>query len=91
MITQLKHEIKQLENKERARFLAGFFKTGKGQYGEGDVFYGLTVPQCRIIAAKYKTLSLEEITQSNTMWNKNGSTIFKGSSNIFVFAVLYTV
>ena len=45
----------------RAKLLAGYFKTGKGQYGSGDVFWGLTVPLSRSIASKYKNISLKEI------------------------------
>ena len=54
-------EIKALANSSRAFGLQKFFQTAKGQYGEGDVFLGLTVPQVRKIAAKYKTLSFPEI------------------------------
>ena len=56
--------IKELKSKgtlERAKASAWFFKTKKGQYGYGDVFYGLTVPEMRIAAKKYKDLPLEEI------------------------------
>lgn len=45
----------------RALDLQRFFKTAKGQYGEGDIFLGLTVPEVRIIAKKYKELSFPEI------------------------------
>ncbi|MDG0817396.1 DNA alkylation repair protein [Bdellovibrio svalbardensis] len=38
-----------------------FFKTGKDQYGEGDVFYGLSVPQSRKLAKKYAYLAFKEI------------------------------
>lgn len=57
----LKEHIKNSASAERARVSQRFFKTGKGEYGEGDVFVGLTVPQCREIAKKFAHLSLEEI------------------------------
>lgn len=49
-----------LANPEKAAFLAGFFKTGKGQYAEGDRFLGLTVPAVRQIAKEHGGLTLEE-------------------------------
>ncbi len=52
---------KKQGNKERAQGAARYFKTGPGQYGEGDIFCGLTVPQCRIIAKQFAELSLPEI------------------------------
>ena len=54
-------ELKALANPSRAFGLQKFFQTAKGQYGEGDVFLGLTVPEVRKIAAKYKNLSFQEI------------------------------
>lgn len=54
-------ELKALANPSRAFGLQKFFQTAKGQYGEGDIFLGLTVPEVRKIAAKYKTLSFQEI------------------------------
>jgi 3-methyladenine DNA glycosylase AlkD len=53
VINQLKQEIHTAANPEKAMFLTRFFKTGVGEYAEGDVFLGLTVPQSRIIAKKY--------------------------------------
>ena len=55
------NELKALANPSRAFGLQKFFQTAKGQYGEGDVFLGLTVPEVRKVAAKYKDLSLPEI------------------------------
>lgn len=62
-INSLKSEIKQLANPERAKILRRFFKTGKGEYGEGDIFLGITVPESRKIAKKYLSLRLEEISE----------------------------
>ena len=61
MLNDLKKEINSLENKEKAKILSGFFKTGKGQYGEGDIFLGITVPELRKIAKKYSNFELEDI------------------------------
>ena len=43
-------ELSLLATEEKQRFLPRFFKTGKGQYGEGDIFLGVIVPHTRIIA-----------------------------------------
>ena len=61
MIDKLRKELKKLSNPQKAKVLQGFFKTGKGEYGEGDIFLGLTVPQSRKIAIKYKEISFDEI------------------------------
>ena len=59
--TQVQKEIQALANRGRAHDLHKFFQTAPGQYGEGDVFLGLTVPQVRSIAREYKGISLREI------------------------------
>jgi 3-methyladenine DNA glycosylase AlkD len=46
---------------EAARFLQGFFKTGPGEYGEGDVFLGIRVPTTRKLVARYRDSDLTEI------------------------------
>ena len=53
-LTPLKKDLESMINPEKAAFFPHFFKTGKGQYGEGDEFIGVTVPNQRIIAKKYK-------------------------------------
>jgi len=47
--------------RERAEISQRFFKTGPGEYGEGDVFCGLTVPQTRELAKKFGELPFSEI------------------------------
>lgn len=57
---EVREALKAVATKERAESNAWFFKTGEGQYGYGDQFLGVTVPQQRSIAKNfYKDLSLE--------------------------------
>jgi len=60
-LTSLKKEIRSHGTPERAEACAWFFKTGAGQYGEGDIFLGLTVPAQRLVAKKYADLPLSEV------------------------------
>ena len=59
--TQVMKEIQALSNRGRAQDLQKFFQTAPGQYGEGHIFLGLTVPQVRTVAKKYKEISLKEL------------------------------
>jgi 3-methyladenine DNA glycosylase AlkD len=61
MLDNLKKELRAHADLERAKTSAWFFKTAKGQYGEGDKFLGLTMPMQRKIVAKYQDLSFVEI------------------------------
>ena len=58
---KVKSQLLKLGDPVRAVHSLRFFKTGKGQYGEGDKFIGCTVPQTRSVAAKYSKLPLEEV------------------------------
>lgn len=60
MLSRLKKDLLNLRNEKRAKVLARFFKTGKGEYGHGDKFIGITVPNQRKIAIKYKDIKLED-------------------------------
>jgi len=59
--TQVVREIEALANRTRAHSLQKFFQTAPGQYGEGDIFLGLTVPQVRTIAREYREIALGEV------------------------------
>jgi 3-methyladenine DNA glycosylase AlkD len=59
---KIKEELGYCADKERAKILLRFFKTGKGEYGEGDVFLGIKAPDLKKIIQKYyKEASLKNI------------------------------
>ncbi len=60
-LLELRAELSNLADDTRAKILQRFFKTEKGEYGEGDTFLGITVPQLRKLSKKYKDLSMKEL------------------------------
>ncbi len=62
-LINLKKELQDLKNPERAEHSKRYFKTGKGHYGEGDVFIGITNPILRATAKKYLNLSYPELQE----------------------------
>ncbi len=60
-IQEIRVELKQLADPQKAQFLQGFFKTGPGQYGEGDRFLGIRVPMLRKLARKYRDTPIPEV------------------------------
>ncbi len=68
MLKQLQNKLNQLNNPTQAKTLQHFFKTAPDQYGAGDIFLGLTVPQQRIIAKQYSSLKLIDIKK--LLYNK---------------------
>lgn len=63
MIEDLIKDLSVLGDPKKAIFLSRFFKTGKSQYAQGDIFLGITVPRQRQIASKYPNLNLQEIKE----------------------------
>ncbi len=61
LLEEIKNDLRLVERKEQRETLARFFKTGKGQYGEGDVFLGVRVPQSRVVVKKYRSLSFGDL------------------------------
>ena len=56
--------MESLQNEEQRRVLMGFFKTGPGEYGEGDEFLGLKVPQTReVVKNVWKEFPLSEVPE----------------------------
>jgi 3-methyladenine DNA glycosylase AlkD len=61
MLAKIKKDLKKLADSNKIEIYQNFFKTGKGQYGEGDIFIGVSVPNTRKIAKKYKGINFELI------------------------------
>ena len=60
-LEEIQKKLNSLGNKEKAKKHQRFFKTGPGEYGEGDIFVGVTVPELRKLANEYKTMPLKEV------------------------------
>lgn len=61
MLAKLRNDMKKLSSKKRASDMQKYFKTGEGEYGFGDVFIGVTMPNLRELAKKYKEMSFEDL------------------------------
>ncbi len=59
----IQQELEQFIDEEKREVLPRFFKTGKGQYGEGDRFLGITVPHIRTVAMRHLDLNPDEISR----------------------------
>ncbi len=57
------NRLQALSDAEKREIFPKFFKAGKGEYGEGDRFLGVTVPNIRAIAKLHKDISIEEIRE----------------------------
>ena len=57
----IQQKLKRLRNRHKAEVLKRFFKTGPGEYGEGDIFFGIQMPVLRKTAKEYEGLPLHEV------------------------------
>lgn len=60
---QIQQELEQYIDPVKREYLPRFFKTGKGQYGEGDKFLGIVVPNTRLVAKKHKEEPFEVMAE----------------------------
>jgi 3-methyladenine DNA glycosylase AlkD len=58
---EIKTRLKKLASPDKTKILQRFFKTGPGQYGEGDIFHGITVPVLRALTKEYDGITLNEV------------------------------
>jgi 3-methyladenine DNA glycosylase AlkD len=62
-LKKIKQDLREKSSSAKKAASMRFFKTGPGEYGEGDLFLGVTVPDQRKIAKAYSNLSLDEVRE----------------------------
>lgn len=62
-LAALRRDLRAVADAEHAASARRFFKTGKGQYGEGDRFLGVRVPQLRAVARRHAGLPFEDLEE----------------------------
>ena len=62
-VQEIQKRLRQFASKEKAKLLQRFFKTGPGDYGEGDIFLGVMVPNIRKVTKEFQTAPLGEINK----------------------------
>jgi hypothetical protein len=70
-VREVRREIRKVASPERSKVNKWFFKTGPGEYGEGDRFLGVTVPALRKLAREYQDLSSSDaLTFLKSPWHE---------------------
>ena len=59
-LKKLTLDLQKYSDKRKAKIAQRFFKTGPGEYAEGDIFLGITVPMLRILSKRYQSLAFNE-------------------------------
>ena len=60
-VKDIRAKLRKIGDKERAKVSQSFFKTGPGEYGEGDVFLGIRVPELRKLAREYEDITVKQV------------------------------
>ena len=60
VVNEILDQLERLASPQKAKEQMRFFKTGPGEYGEGDIFRGITVPELRKIARQYKEIEIDQ-------------------------------
>ncbi len=63
LVQNIQRKLQELGSREKATVLQRFFKTGPGEYGEGDVFVGVKVPELRKLAKEYQEITVKGVKQ----------------------------
>ena len=58
---EIKAALYEYADKEKVAVLSNFFKTKEGEYGHGDIFWGVKVPQNRIVAKRFADVSFDDV------------------------------
>jgi hypothetical protein len=58
---EIQARLRRLASKDKAKILQRFFKTGPGQYGEGDMFHDIMVPVLRKLTKEYDDIPLADV------------------------------
>jgi 3-methyladenine DNA glycosylase AlkD len=60
IVKEIRKQLRKLADREKSKILQGFFKTGPGEYGEGDIFLGITVPVLRKLSQEHDGISVQD-------------------------------
>jgi 3-methyladenine DNA glycosylase AlkD len=60
-LSELKKDLKKRRNEKKAKIYRRFFKTNRGEYAAGDVFFGISSPELNVLATKYRDISIRGI------------------------------
>ena len=81
LLYDLKRNLRQKASTQKSKTLQRFFKTGMGEYGEGDIFIGVAVPEQRKTAKQFRDLPFGEIKK---LLKSNGAMVVLNNVNDIV-------